>query len=411
MKKIVTLMMLILLSTVVRGQKQLRVLPKFNVGDRYVCETLAIGDGVALTTTNISMEFYVSQKTPGGYVVDMTITALTSVSENMRAALMAQSSAEMLKDVKVRLAVDNNGQISRIVNFEEVKQQCVSNISRLCTQLYEYSPELKKAITLNDYIQKTVATVREQAIIADITQNHANPFSIFGKTIIDGATETSTDEWGLRTKYTYHVLGDNKFSQTGELDMTKEEIKAYLYKIFDSSNTDEAREAKKEVEKLTNMGVKLVNTQFESIYELTNGWINAHEMTRVIKIADRTIEASCFENLATSKAAGDEVYRIVDILPSFPNGPAALFKYLSSAIKYPVFCEENGIEGRVICSFIVEKDGSISAVEVIKSADKSLDLEAARVVRNMPKWNPGKKDGKVVRVKYAVPVTFKIVDR
>jgi protein TonB len=75
-------------------------------------------------------------------------------------------------------------------------------------------------------------------------------------------------------------------------------------------------------------------------------------------------------------------------------------QYLSSNIKYPVVAEENGVQGRVVCTFVVEKDGSITDVRVVKSVDPSLDKEAMRVVKSMPKWIPGKQNGSAVRVKY-----------
>ena len=77
-------------------------------------------------------------------------------------------------------------------------------------------------------------------------------------------------------------------------------------------------------------------------------------------------------------------------------------------MKYPVVAQENGIQGRVTISFVVERDGSITDVRVAKSVDPSLDREAARVVSSMPRWNPGKQNGSTVRVKYNVPVSFKL---
>jgi len=103
-----------------------------------------------------------------------------------------------------------------------------------------------------------------------------------------------------------------------------------------------------------------------------------------------------------------KVFDVVEQMPSFPGGDAELMKYLSSHIKYPVVAEENGIQGRVIATFVVERDGSISDVKVIKSVDPSLDKEAIRVLKQMPKWIPGKQNGSAVRVKYTVPVTFKL---
>jgi len=103
-----------------------------------------------------------------------------------------------------------------------------------------------------------------------------------------------------------------------------------------------------------------------------------------------------------------KVFDVVEQMPSFPGGQSALLQYLSSNIKYPVVAEENGVQGRVIVTFVVEKDGSITDVRVVKSVDPSLDKEAQRVVKSMPKWIPGKQNGSAVRVKYTVPVTFRL---
>ncbi len=103
------------------------------------------------------------------------------------------------------------------------------------------------------------------------------------------------------------------------------------------------------------------------------------------------------------------VFVVVESMPEFPGGQQALFKYLSENVKYPVIAQENGIQGRVICQFVVNKDGSIVDVEVVRSGgDASLDKEAIRVIKSMPKWKPGKQRGKPVRVKYTVPVNFKL---
>lgn len=104
----------------------------------------------------------------------------------------------------------------------------------------------------------------------------------------------------------------------------------------------------------------------------------------------------------------NKVFDVVEQMPSFPGGSSALMKYLSENVKYPVVAQENGVQGRVVVSFVVEKDGHITDVKVVRSVDPSLDKEAARVVKSMPSWIPGKQNGSAVRVKYNVPVSFKL---
>lgn len=103
-----------------------------------------------------------------------------------------------------------------------------------------------------------------------------------------------------------------------------------------------------------------------------------------------------------------KIFDIVEQMPKFPGGQAALLKWIADNIKYPTIAEENGIQGRVVCTFVVERDGSITDVQVARSIDPSLDKEAMRVLRKMPKWKPGKQRGSTVRVKYTIPVTFKL---
>ena len=108
------------------------------------------------------------------------------------------------------------------------------------------------------------------------------------------------------------------------------------------------------------------------------------------------------------KPEPEKVFDVVEQMPSFPGGPQALMQWLSENVKYPVVAQENGVQGRVVVSFVVERDGSITDVKVVRSVDPSLDKEAARVVKSMPRWIPGKQNGQAVRVKYNVPVAFRL---
>ena len=133
-------------------------------------------------------------------------------------------------------------------------------------------------------------------------------------------------------------------------------------------------------------------------------------------VKDRTVEAVRSDIAvaapppppAPKPEVSNKVFDVVEEMPSFPGGQAALMSFLSSNIKYPVVAQENGVQGRVIVGFVVERDGSITDVKVMRSVDPSLDREAQRVVKAMPRWKPGKQNGSAVRVKYTVPVTFRL---
>ena len=104
----------------------------------------------------------------------------------------------------------------------------------------------------------------------------------------------------------------------------------------------------------------------------------------------------------------DMVFDVVEVMPQFPGGQIAMMKYIMENMKYPKQAMKEGIQGRVTVSFIVEKDGRVSNVRLLRSVQPLLDKEAVRVVKSMPKWSPGKHNGKPVRVRFNLPVMFKL---
>ena len=103
-----------------------------------------------------------------------------------------------------------------------------------------------------------------------------------------------------------------------------------------------------------------------------------------------------------------EIFQIVEEMPSFPGGEAKLMEYVAKNIKYPQIARETGIQGRVFVGFVVEPDGSISNVKLLRGIGGGCDEEAMRVIKSLPKWKPGKQRGKAVRVSYQIPVFFKL---
>ena len=121
-----------------------------------------------------------------------------------------------------------------------------------------------------------------------------------------------------------------------------------------------------------------------------------------------TIPGETFTAVGTYEPVQGDVFDVVEEMPQYPGGPQALFKFLGENVQYPAEAEKAGIQGRVIATFVVEKDGSISQPTIVKSVDPLLDAEAIRVISAMPNWIPGKQNGKVVRVKYTVPLSFNL---
>ena len=139
--------------------------------------------------------------------------------------------------------------------------------------------------------------------------------------------------------------------------------------------------------------------------------VNARASAQQVKKTDETvyeISTKDITNIKIKHVDNDSIYQIVEVMPEFPGGAAAMFTYLSGNIKYPEEAKDKGISGRVFISFVVEKDGSVNQVQVKKGIGGGCDEEAVRVVQAMPKWKPGLQKGKPVRVSYLLPITFKL---
>ena len=114
------------------------------------------------------------------------------------------------------------------------------------------------------------------------------------------------------------------------------------------------------------------------------------------------------EKVEKPKEVVEEVFTVVEQMPQFPGGEAALMKFLQSHINYPPMAAENGVQGKVVVQFVVDKTGRVGEVKVVRSVDKDLDREATRVCKSLPKFTPGRQNGHPVSVWYTLPVSFKL---
>ena len=159
-----------------------------------------------------------------------------------------------------------------------------------------------------------------------------------------------------------------------------------------------------------------IKDKFDESEQVENGVIggdsfaHASETEKVTSAVKNTAEIGekAVESSDPKKVFKGKVYDLVDEMPSFPGGLEELYKWIDNNVQYPAVARENGIEGRVILKFIVEKDGSLSDSTVIHSVHPMVDREALRLVGQMPKWNPGRRAGVPVRVRYCLPIKFKL---
>lgn len=187
-----------------------------------------------------------------------------------------------------------------------------------------------------------------------------------------------------------------------EVEQKKEVVKEVKSSIkFTAPVIKKDNEVKPEEEMKTQDELMQTNTAIGALDVKGNS--DQGEVLKVTqRVADEPVKAE------PKPEVENKIFDVVEQMPSFPGGNGALMKYLAENIKYPVVAQENGVQGRVVVSFVVEKDGSITDVQVVRSVDPSLDREAQRVVKSMPKWIPGKQNGSAVRVKYNVPVSFRL---
>ncbi len=222
------------------------------------------------------------------------------------------------------------------------------------------------------------------------------PLLILGGVLLFSGGSKDKDDNNSRD---YEVIADNTKNDNEEVEDTKKIIEE-----TEEASTEEAKSVEDVREKAENAAKEEKEKAQKAAEEAKEkAQKAAEEAKEKAKAKEATPPAKPVE---TPKPVNDNnVYNSVDELPSFPGG---ISQWLSQNLQYPPIAQENGIQGTVVVQFVVEKNGSLSDVKVIRSKDPSLDNEALRVVRNMPKWKPGKLNGSPVRVSFTLPITFKL---
>ena len=205
-----------------------------------------------------------------------------------------------------------------------------------------------------------------------------------------------------KTRYDEYQLAHAKNEAINEISVLNQPTKKEA-KVERKVQVEEKKEVVKEVKSSIKFTAEIMNNNTAiGALDVKGNSDNGEVLKVTQRVADEPVKPE------PAPEVENKVFDVVEVMPSFPGGQSALMQYLNSNIKYPVVAQENGVQGRVVVSFVVEKDGSITDVRVVRSVDPSLDREAMRVVKSMPHWIPGKQNGSAVRVKYNVPVSFKL---
>ena len=204
-------------------------------------------------------------------------------------------------------------------------------------------------------------------------------------------------EW-TKTEVTKYEQADQDFQIEEELD-----IQQTTQEMTPPPPPPPAPEVVQEVEVLNVVEDDVKTESIEFSAEDNN------TVVEIVEVKEEVKEEVKVEEDKREEVEENVVFKVVETMPSFPGGDAALMKFISDNVRYPAIAQENGIQGRAICQFTVEKDGSISDIQILRSAgDETLDKEAKRVIKSMPKWSPGKQRGKAVRVSYTIPINFRL---
>jgi len=287
MKKMILASVMLVLSLAM--QAQVRVFPKMNVGDKYVydCVTNSQLPGQQKVTAKSTMVFYVSQKTADGYIVDVTMTEMTSNSDNDLTSMIMNMTEGMLKGVKIRVAVNAKGVAQRITNFSEIKQKCSTE-----------HPQMANFMPKENLKAESMKTVTEEVLLHGITNTATNPLSINGKTITEGMTDNYTSSVDIKMKRTYHVLGANKFSTHAVSNMSREDLKAFLIKKVGDSQPDKLEEFKNGLDVALESGALTLEATEDNVFELNaNGWPKRIETKSIVNMAGAETTISAISTL------------------------------------------------------------------------------------------------------------------
>ena len=239
-------------------------------------------------------------------------------------------------------------------------------------------------------------------------------YNHLGQKIEEYTIPTIQDTMVLKYVYTYDSLGrlstvKNVKKWEGYKVVYEENgnYTEYHYKEFNYNGKRKKYENKfyytdGNLVKVVSDGIKIRFSKFDKYGNWQKAVMSIGDIWSFSRTLTRTIEYY-------APAETDTVYLSSEQLPEFPGGQKAMFQYISDNVIYPMSARQNGIQGRALCQFVVNKSGDLVDFVVVKSSgDSSLDQEAVRVLSSMPKWTPGRSNGEIVRVKYTVPVTFKI---
>ena len=277
-------------------------------------------------------------------------------------------------------------------NNEDMGDGCASAVMLFIGVLFVLSPGILITSLLATFIDFTTSQLWGAAIVASIAVIIGVAIILGGNDVIKGYLITALC-CSLFMFIIYLFIPDNCFYNTICRMLNTESSKK-------TSQSEATSDSKAYSPVLSSANNDVINEESNEATEETDFVDDVDESQ-----SDYSSNETAM-NEETSNSDGNSIDDVKEVMPEFPGGPQALMDYLKANVIFPKVAEDEGIQGRVVVSYVVDIDGSITDVQVVQSVHPALDKEAMRVVRNMPKWIPGKHDGKAVQVKYSLPINF-----
>ena len=275
-------------------------------------------------------------------------------------------------------------------NNEDMGDGCASAVMLFIGVLFVLSPGILITSLLATFIDFTTSQLWGAAIVASIAVIIGVAILLGGNDVIQGYLITALC-CSLFMFIIYLFIPDNCFYNTICRMLNTESSK--------KTPQSEAASDSKAYSPVSSSANKDV------IYEKSNEATEETDFVDDVDESDYSSDETAL-NEESSYSDGNSINDREEVMPEFPGGPQALMDYLKANVIFPKIAEEEGIQGKVVVSYVIDVDGSVTDVKVVQSVHPALDKEAMRVVKNMPKWIPGKQDGKAVQVKYSLPINF-----
>ena len=318
-------------------------------------------------------------------------------------AFMKLLDAPATSDEETHIVTDNNSEATQVVQPEPQKRQTPKPTPKPTAKPQQKPAAVKSSGGIKP--QPTKSSNKKAILIGVGIAGAIGLIIVLG--LVGWCTSNMLDDWDHIDSLANDSAAYEEIADSLEADSISDLLAIDQTTSTDKKAEEEARK-KAEEEETKKKAEKEAKKKAE---EEAKKKAEEEAMKKAEEEAKKKAEQSKTVDESQTSNDDNKVFDVVEVAASFPGGNSALINFLSSNVRYPAVAQENAIQGTVAVKFIIERDGSITNAQVVKSVDPSLDKEALRVVNSMPKWTPGKQNGKPLRTTFTVPITFRLQNK